>query len=209
MSDYLATRRTLLQTAGVGLIGCVSAASTSAGATVTDEAEGYRFIDVEQIAEGEVANLTIGVDKSSTATVVLGDDEDDHVSAIELEEIADEELILQYDASAAADADSDFGWSVHETADASIANSSAETQLEENTSLPAHSWDLSVGDGLEDAADTYAVAEEFDRATLFVTEPVTSDEYEPTDATDDGQYTESADNGRVGLDDVVELLWQF
>ena len=173
MSDYRIARRTLLRTAGAGIVGGTLATSTGAAA---DDAAGYSFLEVDQISEGEVANVTIRVEESGTATVVLGDDQDGHVSAVELEEIEDEEIVLQYDVSAANDANGGFGWSVRDDSAASIANVEVDTLLEENQSLPAHAWDLSIGEGLDASDGTYAVEEEYDRNVLIITDRESSDD---------------------------------
>ena len=199
MSDYRIARRTLLRTAGAGIAGGTLATSTGAAA---DDAAGYSFLEVDQISEGEVANVTIGVDGSSTATVVLGDDQDGHVSAVELEGIESEELVLQYDLSAANDADDEFGWSVRGDADATIAGVSVDTRLEEDRSLPAHTWDLSIGEGLDDSDGTYAVDEAYDRDVLVVTDRVEVGDYEPADTTGDGLYNDFTGNGETTHDDV-------
>lgn len=147
-----------------------SAAEDNATIEVTEDNEDYAFVDVDEPAQGDIANITLEVTDADTAAVVLGDGQDNFESAVELEEIEDEEVVLQFNTHVAASEDA---WSVHEDSNASIADGgvAVDTQLEEGEAFPDHRWDLSVGDQMaDDQDDDFELKNEFDRDVLSVQE---------------------------------------
>ena len=132
--------------------------------TVREDNEDYAFVDVEQVEQGDIANITLEVTDSDSAAVVLGDRQDNFRSAVELEDVEDERVVLRFNTHAAATEDA---WSVHENSNASIENAAVGTPLEQGEAFPAHRWDLSVGDQL---VDTFELENEFDRDVLSVRE---------------------------------------
>ncbi|WP_206335521.1 PGF-CTERM sorting domain-containing protein [Natronolimnobius sp. AArcel1] len=141
---------------------------------VTDASEDYYFADVDQVSEGEIGNITIGVEESSTASVVLGDyNETSHVTGIDLYDIDSDEVVLEYNTHGANNSDigeEGYGWDVHEDYEdnASIDNVEIQSGLDENQPLPSHNWDLSIGEGLEQNGDNWEVSDERDRDVFSV-----------------------------------------
>lgn len=132
--------------------------------TVREDRRDYSFVDVDKPEQGDIATITVEVTDSDTAAVVLGDRSDDFQSAVQLEDVEDEEVVLEFNTHVAASEDA---WSVHEDSNANIENVEVETLLEEGEAFPAHRWDLSVGDRLVDSVE---LNEEYDRDVLSVQE---------------------------------------
>ncbi|WP_152419338.1 BGTF surface domain-containing protein [Halobiforma nitratireducens] len=133
---------------------------------VTEDNEDYAVVDIEETTQGGIANVSLEVTDSDSAAVVLGDAEDHFESAVELEDIEDEEVVLQFNTHLATGGDA---WTVHDDSNASVADGSVtvDTLLDEDEPFPAHDWGLSVGDEL---AGDVELAQEYDRDVLLVQE---------------------------------------
>ncbi|MDS0475669.1 BGTF surface domain-containing protein [Natrinema sp. 1APR25-10V2] len=148
-----------------------SAASDNASITVTDQRIDYSFVDVDSPAQGEVANITVDVSGGDSAVITLGDKADGYDSYVNLTDIQNDELILQFDTHDA----SGSPWSLNDTDAATLSDSDVSTKLGSNAAFPVYTWDLSIGQGLNATGSSanemsYDVQDEHDRGRLAVQE---------------------------------------
>ncbi|QCC55926.1 PGF-CTERM sorting domain-containing protein [Natronorubrum bangense] len=155
-----------------------SNASDTATLEVTDEDADYYFVDVDDVNQGDFAEITIGVEQVDSAMVVLHEEDIDFASAVEVTDIEDDEVVLQYNTDQPSN---DSAWSVHDDYDADVGDAYHYLDGDKlEQPLPVHNWDLNVGpgadmqqDALDDDGDKTIDIDEFndfDRDRLVVNE---------------------------------------
>ncbi|MXV60618.1 PGF-CTERM sorting domain-containing protein [Natronorubrum sp. JWXQ-INN-674] len=145
-------------------------ASDNASVTVTDDDADYEFVNVEDVDQGDFAEITIGVDQVDSAAVVIHEESLDFASAVQVSDIEDDEVVLLYNTHAPSDAEA---WSVHDDYDAEVTDAfSADEDIDQP--LPNHNWDLNIGPsdnaGLDTTDNSVNVTDfnDFDRDRLVV-----------------------------------------
>ncbi|SDJ56008.1 BGTF surface domain-containing protein [Natronorubrum texcoconense] len=169
-------------------------AEDTASVQIIDADIDYYFVDVDTVSQGDLAEITIGVEGTDEAAVMLGY-EDDFSTVANITGIEDDEVVLQYNTYNTTDA-----WSVVEGADG-IDTQNTSGQLGEHEPLPAWDWNLNVGNALDESET--GLESDFDRDRLIVqdrediggvsthTAPADDDVYDGFDNYDDATVTET------------------
>ncbi|EMA35646.1 hypothetical protein C446_12147 [Halobiforma nitratireducens JCM 10879] len=174
-----------------GVVGSMAANNPSV--QETDEGTSYYFDEIDRISEGEIANITIGFEEASKAALVLGDEDHGYVTQVEvdLSEASDNEAVLQFNAHEAAT--DEYAWSAYDEKNVSIDNVSVIDNEIGDDPLPAHSWDLSIGESFE---SEYELEEEFDRSVLVV-----EDHEGTSDVENHAESNDSSPDSNTSIDD--------
>ncbi|GAB7019800.1 BGTF surface domain-containing protein [Halostagnicola bangensis] len=121
-----------------------SMAAATVTLEVTDADEDRYVLDNDDPEQGDIANVTIGVEETDEAIVTLGDyQEDGHASIIAVENIEHDNVTLQYNTF---NAHENNAWSLYDDDEADLVGSYTHSDLDSSSEiLPAGSWSLGVG----------------------------------------------------------------
>ncbi|NUC71396.1 PGF-CTERM sorting domain-containing protein [Haloterrigena sp. SYSU A558-1] len=137
-------------------------AEDTATIQVSEIDEDYYFSNVESVSEGEIAEITLGLEGADTASVVLGED-DTFAAAVTVNDVSGDEITLEYNTY-------NNEWDIaDDDSDAYLTNEKTNDALDNgNDSLPAWNWDLTLGQGLD--TQNFTLNEEHDRDVLTVSD---------------------------------------
>ncbi|NUB92688.1 PGF-CTERM sorting domain-containing protein [Haloterrigena sp. SYSU A121-1] len=130
----------------------------------------YAITNVEQVESGDIAEITVALEETQDATVVLGSEDTDYATAVNLTGVENDEITLTFNTHEAGN--SPWGVAGDDSDDAIDSSNVYNDELQDDP-LPEYNWRLAIGDELTSDFDetdlsTYKLNQEYDRDALVV-----------------------------------------
>ncbi|ELZ17901.1 hypothetical protein C477_11872 [Haloterrigena salina JCM 13891] len=129
----------------------------------------YSITNVEQVESGDIAEITVALEETQDASIVLGSADTDYATAVNVSGVEGDEVTLTFNTHEAGNSP----WGVAgDNSDVSIEQNVENSELGTDP-LPEYNWRLAIGDELTsdfNSSDlsTYQLNQEYDRDALVV-----------------------------------------